>query len=425
MYRFSNLPAGDYVICSTPPMVSMKTTVLQDVARTGRVGGELGSMMTPSAMGSMLSAGDAVLPLGRGSVIPPTSRGGRLHVYPPTLYPSATTPSQASVVTIASGEERTGIDIQLTPAPTSRVSGTLLGPSGPASEVRLQLVPARGEELPLDALAPISMSDSTGGFVFAAVVPGQYTLRATQTVGAHSGEQLHWVELPIAVTGDDIDGVTAVLAPPLRLTARMQYDGNATPPAQAPGRFTNAFSLEPVDRPPAPAPVAGTMADGALTLAGYLPGRYRVRVSNSPAGWMFKSAMLNGVDVSETPFDFTRDVSDLVLTFTDRWSGISGHAQGADADGATVLVFTTEAQKWQGAGSNPRRLRSARANARGEFGISSLPPGDYYVTAIREEDAGDWRDPAVLEALARGATQITITEGEHKSIDVTVREVRR
>ena len=57
---------------------------------------------------------------------------------------------------------------------------------------------------------------------------------------------------------------------------------------------------------------------------GWLPaGRYRVRVPNSPAGWMFKAAMLNGVDVSETPFDLTRDVTDLVLSFTDRWSGMA------------------------------------------------------------------------------------------------------
>jgi hypothetical protein len=289
----------------------------------------------------------------------------------------------------------------------------------------VQLVPARGEELPLDSLAPVSVSDAMGAFVFAAVVPGQYTLRATQVLGAHSGEQLHWVELPITVSGDNIDGVTAVLAPPLHVTARMQFDGNGEHPVQQTGRFTNAFSLEPIDRPPTPVPTAGTISDGAVTLSGYLPGRYRVRVANSPAGWMFKSAMLNGVDVSETPFDLTRDVTDVVLMFTDRWSGISGRAQGAEADGATVVVFTTDAQKWAAAGSNPRRLRSARANARGEFGISSLPPGDYYVTAIRDEDAGDWRDPAVLEALARGATQITIMEGEHKTLDVPVQEIRR
>ena len=112
---------------------------------------------------------------------------------------------------------------------------------------------------------------------------------------------------------------------------------------------------------------------------------------------MFKGAVLNGVDVSETPFELSRDVPDLVLTFTDRWSGIGGSVESAGRDSATVLAFTTDAQAWPSAGTNARRLRSARASATGQFGISSLPPGDYYVVAVPEEDTVDWRDPAMLE----------------------------
>ena len=162
-------------------------------------------------------------------------------------------------------------------------------------------------------------------------------------------------------------------------------------------------------------------------LAGFSAGKYRVRVQNSPPGWMFKAAMLNGVDVSETPFEFTRDVSDLVLTFTDRWSGMGGVVQGTGAAGAVVLAFTTNAQTWNWDDQGPasRRFRSTRANARGEFGLSSVPPGDYYVIAVPEEQAADWRDPKVLEALARQATQVSIAEGEHKTIDPRLREVHQ
>jgi hypothetical protein len=88
-------------------------------------------------------------------------------------------------------------------------------------------------------------------------------------------------------------------------------------------------------------------------------------------------------------------------------------------------VFPADPQKWTTGGWNPRRLRSTRANAKGQFGLSSLPPGDYYVVAVDEEPPGDWRDPASLDALARIATQITILEGEHKTIDLRVREVPR
>ena len=54
-----------------------------------------------------------------------------------------------------------------------------------------------------------------------------------------------------------------------------------------------------------------------------------------------------------------------------------------------------------------------------------MPPGDYYVVAVPEEQAADWRDPKTLEALARLATQVNIAEGEHKMIDLRLKEVRQ
>jgi hypothetical protein len=235
----------------------------------------------------------------------------------------------------------------------------------------------------------------------------------------------------LTVAGDDIDGVVAMMNPALRITGRLQFDGNAPPPVSAsPGRpiLTVPFILDPADAASTPVPdqLAAISGDGPeFVVIGYRPGRYRVRVPNSPPGWMFKAAILNGADVSETPFELMRDVADLVVTFTDRWSGITGLVQGTGSDGATIFVFPTDAQKWTAGGSSPRRLLSTRANARGQFGLSSLPPGDYYVLAVAEEPPGDWRDPSALDALARVATAVTIVEGEHKTIDLRVREVRQ
>jgi hypothetical protein len=198
------------------------------------------------------------------------------------------------------------------------------------------------------------------------------------------------------------------------------------PPPPADGRFTSLpYSLEREGNAPATMSVGAASIEQGAVVFGYPPGRYRVRVANSPRGWMFKSAMLNGVDVSETPFDLARDVDDLVLTFTDRWSGMSGSVQGAGGDAATVLVFPADAQAWTAAGPASRFFKNVRATASRQFGIGSLPPGDYYAIAVRDEDAADWRDPAALEAFARNAVRVTILEGEHKTIDLQVREARR
>lgn len=427
VYRFSNLLTGDYIVVASPPAVSVKTSVFQDVARAGRAAGELAAAFAGAAMTS-LPVGDATLALPRGGAVPPPPVAGRLQIYPPTFHPSAASTAQASVVPLGIGEERASIDIQLLPLPTARVSGTLFSSTGPADMVPVRLVPAAVDDIPADALGPVSITDSSGSFAFAAVVPGQYVLRSTRPVGAGgTTTPTSWVEVPLTVAGDDIDGLIATLAPTPAIRSRVQYEGSSPRPPDPPsGRFVALpFSLEAIGSPPGSAGVGAALGPQGPTVFGYPPGRYRVRVNNSPQGWMFKSAMLDGVDVSETPFDLTRDIDDLVITFTDRWTGLSGSVEGAAADGAVVLAFTTDSQGWANAGVNPRRLKSARVTAARRFGISSLPPGDYFVVAVAEEDAADWRDPAVLEVLARIATQVSIVEGEHKALDLRVREVRR
>lgn len=432
VYRISSLLPGDYIVITSQPGLSAPAGIFADVGRTGRAAGELAALVAGRSMGELAAGlslqgvrvGDALYSTGRGTITPPPPAGTRMQIYPPTFHPNSTAPAQAAIVTVAAGEERASIDLHLTPVTTLRVSGTLIGPSGPAGMVPLRLLPASVDLVPPEALAAVGVTDASGAFVFPAVVPGNYVLR---TEPRESPSQT-WLAMPVTVGGDDADGIVATLQAPLRVTARTQFEGTAAPPSLTPppGRVvTPLFTLEPEDGGSAVPPGVGAMSNAdAVTVTGFPPGRYRVRVNNSPAGWMFKAAMLDGVDVSQSAFDVSRDVTDLVLVFTDRWSGIGGVVHGARADRAMVVLFPADSRAWVNAGPSPRRLRSARVDVRGSFGIRSVPAGDYYVVAIPDDQAGDWRDPAVLDALARIATQVTVTEGEHRMIDLVVKEIR-
>jgi hypothetical protein len=188
------------------------------------------------------------------------------------------------------------------------------------------------------------------------------------------------------------------------------------------------FLLDAVDGTGNSPLTSATFSAMGFSIAGFTPGKYVVRVPQSPQGWMFKSAVINGVDVSETPLDLTGDVADLVITFTDRWSGLGGtvHDANGNPDGsAMVVVFPTNVEGWRNYGSVPRRLKSGGTNANGEFGISSLPQGDYYAVAIPEDQSDEWRDPKTLDALARIATTVAIAEGEHRMIELRTKDVPR
>jgi Carboxypeptidase regulatory-like domain len=419
IYRIGNLSPGEYFVLASPPLMSIRVSVYSDVARTGGRGvGQLPVPIGPNAA-AFLTAGDAMLAIPRGAVTPPPPVGTKLQIYPTTFHPGSLSPTRASTVVLAAGEERSGIDVQLQPVSAARVSGTIVSPGDVPTEM-VRLVTAGDGDLPPEVQGSAAFADRSGAFTFAAVIPGQYKLQTT----TGGGSEMYFADLPLTVS-DDIDGLTVVLSPSLKVSARLQFDGTTARPEGARGNFV-PFSLEPVDagQPGAPPGRSGTISDNRFTLGGFLPGRYVVRIANSPQGWMFKGAMLNGVDVSETPLELTRDTGDIVVTFTDRWSGVNGTVQGRGNDDAAVIVFPTDAQRWTTPASSPRRLRLSRTNARGEFGLT-LPPGDYFVVAIPADQSDDWRNPATLDSLARLASQITILEGQNETIGLQLRQVRQ
>jgi Carboxypeptidase regulatory-like domain len=392
MYRFSNLLPGEYLV--------------------------IASGASDAASGSIA--------VGRGLAGPP-AKDGRPQVYPPTFHPATPVAAEAVVVALSAGEERATVDVHLQPVATAKVSGTLITASAPGM-VPLRLLPSGAEEVPADILASMTYSDAGGAFTFPAVPVGQYVLRGATRMNS---TEVVWIDVPIGVTGN-IEGLAGVLHPGLTIRGHLEFEGAAPRPegnaARAPITL-EAAGLRLLPVPPSSvswiaAPGGSPASPESFLLRGIAGGAYFVRVTGSPPGWMFKSATIEGRDVSEAPFQLSRDVIDLTVTFTDRSSAIDGAVLGANAADALVLVFPTDAQKWTDYGSDPRRLRSARASAAGKFGLGAVPAGDYYIIAVPEEQAVDWRDPKMLELLARAATRVTVLEGEHKTIDLRMQEAK-
>ena len=469
VYRLSRLAPGDYAVGMIASQVSVPAATARQFEETAMSGGDLSkntifqAMMqvgaTPLMSGTeSRQVGDQVQTIGRGAPTPPPIDGTRLFAYPSLYYPAASSASSAAVVTVASGQERTGIDLQVRPVPMVKVSGTVIGATAPAATLPVRLTPQGSDDVGRTADVGGTVTDARGGFSFLAVPAGDYVIKVVQVprpltpsaaptaiaVGpsmmmtgsfnpnpelpAIPTEPTLWGSLAIAVGDDDVTGVNVLLRTGVKVSGRVEFDGNAEKPA--PDQLSRISVLvDPFDGHTDHASIGRIDAKGEFTIFGLAAGRYYIRSGQPSAGWTFKGVFLGDRDVSDDPLELdSTDVADLVITFTDRPASLAGTVQQAERaarDGVAVVVFPADSKAWLDTGANSRRMRKVAVTDSGAYDVPALPAGSYYVAAVSEAAAGDWRDPAFLEQLAPGAAHVQITDGEKATQSLRLQEVRR
>jgi hypothetical protein len=435
-----------------------------DFQRTTQTNGTAGFANDLQQGFATVRVGDLLLQGGAG----PTINDGRtVNVFPTVWYPSAPTPSQATLITLGPGDHRANIDLRTTLTATKRISGTVTGPDGPVQWLSLRLVPAALDDVAAEVSTSLAASfntamaatDGNGAFTFLAVPPGQYIIRALTTprplpeppaastvirtadgmsqsvVNAPrlpwllSKDPTFWVSTPVSVGDEDVTDLTLTLQPALRVMGRVEFNGTAIPPT---GNALRAIrlSLEPAEGRTVWYPTAYQVQvspTGEAYSAGLTAGRYLLRVETAPAGWTLKSAIAGGRDIADTPLVLdAADVNGLVVTFTDQPSRLTGTVrddQSRPDDDAAVIVFPSDGT-WTNLGASARRLRLVRPSRAGLYTITGLPPGRYDVVAISDALVNQWQDPAFLKKLSSFATGVTIIDGQSQSIDLTTRAVR-
>lgn len=425
-YRIANLRPGDYVVLTSEPPRAFS----RDIAREFKAHGGEGHTMLP-----MLQLDDYVVQLGTGAPVPPPPTNGQLRVYPQTFYPGTDAVSQAGIVSLGTGDEFLSADLALRPTAVTSVRGQVFGAELTNAPL-LALIRADAEAM-APALAPVIAPAQRGGtFLFPAVAAGDYVLKvmAMTTDGGFQvskpGDAVVWASVPITVGADPVNDLAVPLRPGLHIRGELHFSGAGQRPTG--GLLQRVpIAVEPAyggvllssmgDRSTITGRAAGS---GSFDVGGLPGGTYIVRVTNSPQGWMFKGAYYGGRDISVEPIEMTTNLEGVVVEFTDRWTGLHGNVLGAQRPpetGTMVLVFPTDRSAWEGYGPAPRRLRSTMVNPNGTYNLDSLPPGDYYAVAVSQEDVSEWRDPNVLDALARRATRVTIRDDGKTNQDLRVR----
>jgi hypothetical protein len=432
MYRMSGLQPGDYIIGAMP---------------------NTGEFMSERMMADAAAVEQAIM---SGNVQPPTAPGQpptvTVQVSPPqsgpiegppgfltTYYPGTLAVAQATAITVAANEERAGVDIQVIPVQSATIQGTVITPLAPGLAVQLSLL----SDDPMSAsMSPMSSRvGQEGKFTFRNVSPGRYTVMA-QTVAAPPSSvtiingvpsppqpvqpvrledsQRLWGRADVSIDGPTPASVSISLQPGKSISGTVSFDMQRPPDlerarltvtlATAPSiqQFTNFGAL----------PQGQVGADGRFTITGVIPGRYILRAG----GGIMKSSIVGGQDTLDFPLEFTgeRDITDAVLTVTDRSSELSGvltDVAGKPAVDFAIVVAPVDPRFWL---PGARRVMMTRPDTAGRYAFRSLPPGDYMIAAVTDLDPGGQFDPEFLKAVAGGSVRVSISEGARVAQDLRV-----
>lgn len=106
--------------------------------------------------------------------------------------------------------------------------------------------------------------------------------------------------------------------------------------------------------------------------------------------------------------------------FRDLPTSISGRLldrRGKPASKYVVVIFAADGQHWI---AETNRVQHARPKSNGQYVVSGLPAGDYFVGAVMELEPNDLSDAAFLKMLSRSATRVTLDAGARRVLDLQI-----
>jgi hypothetical protein len=333
-----------------------------------------------------------------GALVPPfVMAGGRRNVYIGALHPDAESTSTASVVALTSGEEHSGADLRLPLRSSVRVSGHV---SSAAAAVANPALAVFWNDV-VRLVAPIA---ADGSFSFASVPAGRYAVDV-------SGSLVTRAAGPVVVGDQDLSNL-AVTVP---------RDVTVSGFILAPGRVPSGLRVL-LTRAGAAA-LSATAIDGRFTLSNVTPGRYVVQLG-ADMDWTTESIELAGRDVSDTSFDVDGDLEGLVIHATNQPARVSGTVRlsnGSVAHGAAVVIFPSDANQWVGVQAKPIHFHRVRPR-NGDYEISGLPAGDYFIGAVDDALLETWAQRALLSTLAAGAERLRLARGDAVIRNLVIRD---
>ncbi|PYQ94249.1 MAG: hypothetical protein DMF96_26835 [Acidobacteria bacterium] len=404
-YRVWGLLPGDYYVSA--------------VARGGNFAGPFGGRFAgPGGPGGFGGGGRG--PGGGGPNGPPTGGGNDQEQinYAPTYYPGVASVNEAKAITVGLSQEVLDISFSMQLVRMSRLSGHVTNPDGtPVTSGNVNLMSdaavGRANQIGTNIGGRIQWD---GAFAINSVPPGRYILRAR----GDDSETPQFAAQPVSLNGEDVADFTVILSAGATVSGTLTFL-----PGQSPVPDLTQFRIlaPSTDRSDfGPQPNARADKEGHFTLSGVSAGAHLIRSGGNARGWILKSVVVGGRDVTDTPIQLRsgENLANVTVVFTDQQNELNGtvtNESGSPMPDYTVLAFPTDSSLWR---PQARQIMTARPDQTGKYRIRGLPPGQYYVVTVDPAEQGEWFEPTYLDEHRAGAARLTLGDGDVKTQDFKV-----
>jgi len=331
----------------------------------------------------------------------------------PTWYPSAPDIESSAPITLAAGQQLSGVDIRLRRGTGAklRILGKLNGfqsiPALPPSQRQFgPRILTRRVSATVDDDGRQGVVHPDGSFEINFMPSGTYDLWVTQgfpesTVLGHG---------TVRVDDRDVENISIDVHPPLNLHVTVRIEGDeASKPPQVPIHLENA-DLPNIE------PFAESKQDGSLEVNDLGLGRYRVYVPGLAYLHLYlKTLRYGNAESSDGTFTLSSYGVPLELVFSARGARLSGTVIGKAATPKVILIPGTP-----DAVRREHETRAAVFDQNGIFSIESIAPGSYKLYAFENVPEGIWLDPDFLKEVEGAGVAYEATEGDSKSIQVSL-----
>ncbi len=340
IYRIHSLQPGDYAVCastrSTGPLNEAQRLQMEiDRQRRGveNMVGPAG-VVAQRELAPRLAALEARLPA---------------HVDPIFGYGTVCHPGSASLpsmVRVAPGEERTGVDLRLVLTRLARVEGIVVG----MPVLNTQMDPIMLVDADDANVNETARPNIEARFRFTNVPPGRYRLFLRGKGDGPSAGVPIGAAADVVVAGEDIGNVVLDLQRGATVAGQVVFKGAVPPDAAAVARMQVRMDPAELGRffgYPGPS-IVSLDASGRFVLSNVFPGKYLISAtSRESMGWFVDSSTLAGQDVLYQPLavEPNQSLSGVVITLTDRRAELAGTIvtdKGEPAPEYFILVYPSE-----------------------------------------------------------------------------------